>query len=120
MRTIKNRNVNGRPKKSATEKKRYKVTVKFATAEYYSLKAKAKEAGMNLSQIIRNAIQNCAIKERLKPSHLRHIVQLTGMANNLNQVAKRANAAGYLAAKNESEALAKSIDNIIRQIEDDS
>ena len=56
MKTIKNRNVNGRPKKSATEKKSYKVTVKLATAEYYSLKSKAKEASDTISNFIRNAI----------------------------------------------------------------
>lgn len=115
----KNRNINGRPKMSATEKKRYKVTVKFATAEYYSLKSKAKEAGMTISLFVRNALQQCEVKQRLSATHLKHILQLIGMANNLNQIAKRANAAGYSTAKTEAETLAKSIDNIINSIEND-
>lgn len=120
MRTIKNRNINGRPKKSATEKMGKKITVKITTVEFYSLRSKAKEAGMNVSQLARSALQNCNVKERLKSTHLRLITQLTGMANNLNQIAKRANQAGYLVAKSESETLARAIDNIINEIENDS
>ena len=45
----KNRNNDGRPRLPLIEKKGYKVTVKFATSEYYALKSKAKEAGMNLA-----------------------------------------------------------------------
>lgn len=119
MRTIRNRNVNGRPKKSATEKMTKKVTVKFAVVEYYLLSNKAKEAGVSLSVFIRSALQNCTVRERLKASHLSLIHKLTGMANNLNQIAKRANQAGYFSVKTESEMLAKSIDNIINEIQND-
>lgn len=38
MRTIKNRNNEGRPPMVATEKRKYKITVRFATKEYFSLK----------------------------------------------------------------------------------
>ena len=41
------------------------------------------------------------------------------MANNLNQIARKANSAGYMKAKMESETLAESIDNIIKSIEYD-
>lgn len=33
------------------------------TSEYYALKSKAKEAGMNLSLFIRNALQGCEIRQ---------------------------------------------------------
>lgn len=120
MRTIKNRNINGRPKLSATKKKRYKVTVKFATEEYYSLKAKAKETGMTISLLVRSTLQQCEVKQRLSATHLKYILQLTGMANNLNQIAKQANTYGYPAVGAESETLAKEIDYIIKLIENDS
>ena len=51
MKTIKNRNRNGRPVKGLSEKKAYKVTVKMATEEFYTLKAKAKFAGINRMRI---------------------------------------------------------------------
>lgn len=119
MRTIKNRNNDGRPKLSTTEKKGYKVTVKFATVEYYSLKTKAKEAGMTISSFVREALKGCEVKQRLSSIHLNYIRQLTGMANNLNQIAHKANAAGYVNAKIESEVLAARVDNMIKLIEND-
>lgn len=119
MKTIKNRNNDGRPKLATTEVRKYRVEVRFATTEYYALKAKAKTAGTTISEFIRSALQNCSVKERLRPQHLKYILQLTGMANNLNQIARKANAYGYPAAGSESEALAKSIDNIIKSIEND-
>ncbi|MEG2127494.1 MAG: plasmid mobilization relaxosome protein MobC [Bacteroides sp.] len=119
MRTIKNRNENGRPKLATTDIRKYRIEVRFATAEYYALKAKAKAAGATISEFIRTALQNCTVKERLRPQHLKHILQLTGMANNLNQIAKRANAAGYTSASTDSERLAKEIDNVIKSIEND-
>ena len=115
----KNRNINGRPKLSTTEKKGYKVTVKFATVEYYSLKTKAKDAGMTISLFVREALQGCEVKQRLSGIHLNYIRQLTGMANNLNQIAHKANAAGYANARTESEVLAARVDNVIKLIEND-
>lgn len=119
MRTIKNRNENGRPKLAATQVRKHRIEVRFATVEYYSLKAKAKDVGMSISELIRAAIQNYTLKERLSATHLKLITQLTGMANNLNQIAKKANQAGYFVVKSEAETIAKSIDNVIKTIEND-
>ena len=115
----KNRNKDGRPKLPASQKKRYGLTVKLATAEYYLLKAKAREMGVTISEFIRSAIMSCVVKQRLNAEHLRHILQLTGMANNLNQIARKANAYGYQMARIENETLAKQIDNVIKSIEND-
>ena len=70
MKTIKNRNTNGRPVKQPSEKKSYKITVKMATEEYYSLKAKAGLAGVNRSEFIRICIRAAAIKQRLTPESM--------------------------------------------------
>lgn len=115
----KNRNKEGRPRLSFTQKKDYKVSVKFASEEYYSLREKARKAGSTISEFVRNALHSCEVKERLGASHLKIVLQLTGMANNLNQISRRANAAGYLSAKRDFEALAKSIDKLIKSIEND-
>ena len=98
MKTIKNQNRYGRPAKSAAEKKGYKVSLKMATEEYYSLKSKARLAGINLSEYIRSVIRKSEVKQRLSPEHLGHIRQLSGMVNNIKQIARNANAAGYAEA----------------------
>ena len=119
MKIIKNRNNDGRPKLPLTEKKNYKVTVKLATLEYFQLKSKAKEVGMNLSLFIRNALQGCEIRQRFSAEQLRYILQLTGMANNLNQIARKANAGGYTNARSEYLNLAVRIDNLLTTLEND-
>jgi len=120
MRTIKNRNNDGRPKKSAIEIKSYRVEIRLNTNDYYSLKSKARAMGVTLSEFTRNALQNCIVVQRLNADHLRHILQLTGMANNLNQIARRANTSGYIGAKMDAEFLANKIDGVIKLIENDS
>ncbi|WP_298613224.1 plasmid mobilization relaxosome protein MobC [uncultured Odoribacter sp.] len=112
----KNRNINGRPRLSATEKKGDKVTVKFATAEYYFLKSIVKKAGRTISLFVRKAIRQCEVKQCLNSIHLSYVSQLTGMANNLNQIAHKANVGGYATDQTEYLTLASRIDNLINSI----
>ena len=119
MKMIKNRNTNGRPAKKPSEKMGYKITVKMATEEYYSLKAKSGLAGINRSEFIRQSIRSSVVKQRLTPELMGHIRQLSGMANNVNQIARTANAAGYIEVHNHCLVMNKSIDRVIKLIEDD-
>ena len=96
-------NRGGRPVKGITEKLKYRITVKMATEDYYLLKSKAKSAGVSASEFIRGCVTNGGVKERLSKEHGNLIRKLCGMANNLNQLARKANAEGtppcsYLAA----------------------
>lgn len=119
MNTIKNRNTNGRPVKQTAEKKKYKVTLKMATEEYYSLKAKARLAGITRSEYIRRCIASSIVKQRLSAELMNHIRQLTGIANNVNQIAHKANAAGYFQIHKDNLTLNERLDNLIKRIEDD-
>ena len=119
MKTIKNRNTGGRPVKDAAEKKGHKITIKMATDEYGSLKAKSSEAGINQSEYIRQCIQVSIVKQRLTPELVNHIRQLSGMANNINQIAHKANAAGYPGVHKHCLLMNERLDNIISKIEDD-
>ena len=73
MRTIKNRNNEGRPPMAATEKRKYKITVRFATKEYFLLKEKARRAGVTLSEYLRRVSASSVVRERLRPQHLQHM-----------------------------------------------
>ena len=114
MKTIKNPNRNGRPTKRATEKKGYKVSLKMATEEYYSLKSKARLAGISLSEYVRSVVKKSEVRQRLSPEHLVYIRQLSGMANNINQIARKANAAGYAEACKEWGNRIDGLDNILK------
>ena len=106
----------GRPTKIGSEKKSYRVNIKMSTEEYYLLKARVSEAGISLSQYAREAISNSVIKQRISPEIVDHIRKLCGMANNLNQIARRANAAGFNSVKLEYLVLAERIDKLLNTI----
>jgi len=106
-------NKGGRPTKSLTEKRTYRVNLKMNTEEYYTLKARASETGVSPSDFIRAIILKAEIKQRLSPELVEYIRKLSGMANNLNQIAHKANTAGYRDARTEYLFLAARIDNLL-------
>ena len=85
----------GRPTKGVAEKKKYRITVKLNTQDYYTLKGKAKSAGVTMSEFVRKLIYNGHVIERLTVEQADFIRKLCGMANNLNQLTHRANAEGF-------------------------
>ena len=85
----------GRPTKGVAEKKKYRITVKLNTQDYYTLKGKAKNAGVTMSEFVRKVLDKGNVIERLTVEQAGFIRKLCGMANNLNQLAHRANAEGF-------------------------
>ena len=106
----------GRPVKGAAEKLKYRITVKMATEDYYLLKSKAKSAGVSASEFIRGCITKGDVKERLSKEHSDLIRKLCGMANNLNQLARKANAEGYASAFLSCRTLMIEMDNLVNRI----
>ena len=80
-------NKGGKPTKSLIEKRTYRVNLKMNTEEYYTLKTRASEAGVSPCDFIRVVILKTEIRQRLSPEWMEHIRKLSGMANNLNQIA---------------------------------
>lgn len=109
-------NKGGRPVKGVTEKLKYRITVKMATEDYYLLKSKAKSAGVSASEFIRGCITQGGVKERLSKEHGDLIRKLCGMANNLNQLARKANAEGYSSVFIPCRTLMIEIDNLVNRI----
>ena len=107
----------GRPKLSVVEKKKYRIAVKLCTKDFYALKAKATQSGMTPTEVARLAINGCEIRQRLTPEQMDCIRKLAGMGNNLNQIARRANAAGYTNVRAEYLYLADKIDNELNKID---
>jgi hypothetical protein len=120
MPTIKNPNRSGQPKKPLIEKKSQKFSVKFSLPEYYALKGRAKEAGLNRSEYIRQCFVRSEVRQRLSPGHLDHIRKLSGMANNLNQLAHRANRDGFALAARKCLRVMAAIDELIGRLGHDS
>ena len=109
-------NKGGRPVKAAAEKLKYRITVKMATGDYYLLESKAKAAGVSASEFIRGCITDGGVKERLSKEHGDLIRKLCGMANNLNQLARKANAEGYASVFMPCRTLMMEMDNLVNRI----
>ncbi len=115
---IKRPKKNGRPTKKPAEKKGYSVHLKMDTEEYYSLKAKTRLAKITRSEYIRQCIRSSVVRQWLTYELLGYIRQLCGMANNVNQLARKANTAGYPEAHTECIDTVGKLDIVIKLIED--
>ena len=106
----------GRPTKGVAEKKKYRITVKLTTEDYYTLKGKAKNAGISMSEFVRKVLDKGNVIERLTVEQADFIRKLCGMANNLNQLAHHANAEGFHAVAPFHKTIIGKIDEILNLI----
>lgn len=109
----------GRFRLNPSRKLKFRVAVKLCAQDYYTLKAKATHAGITCTELARMAIMGCTVRQRLTPEQMDCIRKLSGMGNNLNQIARKANDEGYTNARGEYLYLADKIDKIITLLEDD-
>ncbi len=89
------KNIGGRPKKGLAEKLKYRVTFMLRTGDFYALKTKADAAGLTLAEFSRLAVTGCRIRPRITVEQAGWLRTLSGMAGNLNQLARQANRGGY-------------------------
>ena len=99
-----------------SEKKKYRITVKLNTQDYYTLKGKAKSAGVTMSEFVRRILDKGNVIERLTVEQADFIRKLCGMANNLNQLAHRANAEGFHVIAPFHKIIISKIDEILNLI----
>jgi len=107
----------GRPKVELGRKKIYRINIKLVTEEYYSLLSKVKIAETTISDFVRDAMKNGYVKERLSVEQADYIRKLCGMANNLNQLVRKANVQGYYSVESECKCLVDKMDELIKRIE---
>ena len=60
------------------------------------LKMKSKKSGLNESEFLRSCIKGYKIKEQPTKEIREFIKQISGIANNINQIAKAVNTVGYV------------------------
>lgn len=93
----------------------YKKQFWFNEEEVLTLKDKAFKAGMNESDFIRRMLLGYKLKEKPDKEFYESIKLLRNVANNLNQIAKKANTLNYIdevAYKKETDRLHNFITDI--------
>jgi hypothetical protein len=76
------------PMRKQREKMR-KLSIRINSVQRQKLKDLSAEVNKQRSTIIRELINNGTVKQRLNKEQVKLSLQLTGMANNLNQLTKR-------------------------------
>ena len=109
----------GRPVKKTLERQNRVVSTKLTKLQYYAVKRRAGEAGVKVSEYVRQAIITAEVVPRLNRQDADIIRKLAGEANNLNQLAHRANAGGFALVAVELVKLKNGIVEIINQLSDD-
>lgn len=101
-----NRPRGGRPPKPETERLKRRLVVCLTETDYDALCRKA-----------RGALARSIVRARMTPEMLTLLRQLTGMANNLNQLARMAHVAGYGRDTATLAALVDRIDALLTRID---
>lgn len=104
----------GRPKKAI--KREAATGVRFTRAEYYIVKQKASKAGYRITQYIRIMALEGQVIARLNSTEKELIPQLIGMANNLNQLTKKAHKESLLKALLFFEKYRDELDRILNRL----
>ena len=101
----------GRPAKNRVNKYQKVVSTKLTELQFYAIRKRATEAGLLVSEYVRQAVVSAEVTPRLN--------KLAGEANNINQLAHRANAGGFALVAVELVKLKNRIVEIINQLSDD-
>ena len=110
------KNKGGRPIKTLSEKRKYQVLLRLNTMEYYTLLGKAREASITRTEFLRRLITKAEVKARITPEEMQLIRTVSGMANNLNQIAHRLNAFGISALNEDLNVLKVLIYELIKRL----
>lgn len=106
----------GRPKLPPGEKKEYTYKTTVNTLEHTLIEAKRKLTGMEPAEFTREALKNITIVPRLDKEVLTQLRSLTGMGNNINQLAHEAHLCGYEIAAERDAQLSKEIVHLVHDI----
>lgn len=90
----------GRPQVSTLQRLTKSVTVKFSKPDYEKLRHRSKNANRTLAEYIRDAAFDARIVAKHSAEDAAVIRNLTGMANNLNQLTKLSHQTGFYRTKN--------------------
>ena len=90
----------GRPQVSTLKRLTKSVTVKFSKPDYEKLRHRSKNANRTLAEYIRYAAFDARIVAKHSTEDVAIIRNLTGMANNLNQLTKLSHQTGLYRTNN--------------------
>ena len=109
-------NKGGRPRKPESEQRLHPVKVYFDEQSYSKLLNKRRRTGMSLSTLVYELTVNGYVKEPFTKEETSLLRSLTGMSNNLNQLAHEAHIYHFSQMEERVRHLANDIDELLIRI----
>ncbi|HEY4205994.1 MAG TPA: hypothetical protein VGM31_04235 [Puia sp.] len=108
--------ITGRPKKAVTRDKNIGFFV--TQAQYFIIQQKASQAGVNISDYLRQAAIFGEVRSRWSPEERDIFKKMVGMSNDIHQLAAAARQEGVLRCALYFEKYGKHIDEMIKRLGD--
>ena len=115
--SIKEKKLGGRPKLASYQKRTKCFRVMFTENDYIYIQSKAEQAGLSVNEFCHQAAMDCQVCQRISPEMVSAIRDLSGIANNVNQLAHQANARGE-ATRDEITEAARLVRQMARLVRD--
>lgn len=96
--------------------KKNTITIRLSDEQYGWLRALSRRSKRSQSEVVRSLIEQGTVRERITRENLDIIRKLIGESTNLNQ---QANRQGFFRVRDECQATALKISQLIKRIKDD-
>lgn len=106
----------GRPKLADYQKRTKLVRMMFCENDFIYILSKASKAGLSVSEYCHQAAMDNHIRETISPELAKQIRDLSGIANNVNQIAHQMHIDGFDAVKEQCLHIIAAISSIINQV----
>lgn len=113
------RNKTAKTEAASKQKKMHVVSTRLDDGQYQTAMDKCRKSGRKLSEFWRRALLDTEVKAVASPEDMAILRQIASESNNLNQLAKRANEAGFKLVKWEVEDLAAKIKSLYHKLSHD-
>ena len=117
---MKEKKLGGRPKLANYQKRTKCFRVMFTENDYIYIQSKAEQAGLSVNEFCHQAAMGCEVTQRISPEMASAIRDLSGIANNVNQIAHQMHIHGLEVVKQHCITIITEISRIISQIKNDS
>lgn len=106
-------------RKYHSELKEYKVSFKFSEVDYRKLERDVKQSGVDRSKYLRALVQGAGGIDKEFPTDRTNLIrQITGIATNVNQIAKYANSQGaiYFSEMDKLQVMLQEIKQLLKEV----
>ncbi len=118
--SMKEKKLGGRPKLASYQKRTKCFWVMFTENDYIYIQSKAQQAGLSVNEFCHQAAMGCEVGQRISPEMVSAIRDLSGIANNVNQIAHQMHIYGLEAVKQQCFSIISEVSRIITQVKNNN